>query len=53
MSEETDDLREHAQRCRRLARTVEQPETRSKLRQMAREFEATAAKIERETASDG
>ena len=46
MREEIEDLREHAQRCRRLAKAVEHPETEAKLKQMAREFDATAAQLE-------
>jgi hypothetical protein len=46
MREEIEDLREHAQRCRRLARAVEHPDTEEKLEKMAREFEATAAQLE-------
>ena len=46
MREEIEDLREHAQRCRRLAKAVEHPDTEAKLKRMAREFEATAAHIE-------
>jgi hypothetical protein len=46
MREEIEDLREHAQRCRRLARVAEDPETKAKLRRMAGEFDATAVAIE-------
>jgi hypothetical protein len=46
MREEIQDLREHAQRCRRLARVVEHPDTEEKLEKMARDFEATAAQLE-------
>lgn len=46
MREEIDDLRDHAQRCRRLAKAVEHPDTEAKLKRMAREFEATAAQLE-------
>ena len=46
MREEVTDLREHAQRCMRLARVAEDAPTRAKLEQMAREFEAAAARIE-------
>lgn len=52
MREEIDDLREHAQRCRRLARAVEHPETEAKLRQMAKEFDATAARLESDLAKN-
>ncbi len=50
MSEEIEDLREHAQRCRRLARVAEQPETRRKLQRMAQELDTAAAKLEAEFA---
>ena len=46
MREEIADLREHAQRCRRLARVAEGAEARAKLTQMARDFEVAAARLE-------
>jgi hypothetical protein len=49
MREEIEDLRDHAQRCRRLARVAEDPKTRSKLKQMASELDCAAAKMEAES----
>jgi hypothetical protein len=52
MREDIEDLREHAQRCRRLARAVDHPETRAKLKRMAVEFDASAARLEAQLESD-
>ena len=46
MADEIADLREHAQRCRRLARVAEDAETRAKLNEIARQFDVAAAQIE-------
>ena len=46
MREEIQDLREHAQRCRRLARVAEDGEAQSKLKRMAREFDSTAEQLQ-------
>jgi hypothetical protein len=52
MREDIEDLREHAQRCRRLARAVDHPETRAKLKRMAVEFDTSAAKLEAQLESN-
>jgi hypothetical protein len=52
MREDIEDLREHAQRCRRLARAVDHPETRAKLKRMAVEFDTSAARLEAQLESD-
>jgi len=52
MREDIEDLREHAQRCRRLARAVDHSETRAKLKRMAMEFDASAARLEAELEAD-
>ena len=52
MGQEAEDLRDHAKRCRRLARAVDSPATIAKLTKLAEDFDTAAEKVD-EAARDG